>query len=575
MVAHSRRDLANGFVASSGQCAAACRPETVPCASADASTGDDVKTAGQAASGIDHTVLLCAHDSGASAHVAARRLLRDLMERGGVVIPRVELELFLAKAVDARTAPAERTLRAVRELLADVRCEVVDVAVDDPLLTHALDAAADLSMNPWPTCFTLASLRKAGAGRLYSSSPAYDAKVLDIEVINPFEVRESPAATACIPYSRHVVDDQDVAAVSGVLRSNWLTTGPKVPEFERAVADFCGARQAVAYSSGTAALHGVMHALGIGAGDTVVVPTMSFAASANCVLYCGGQVRFADVGAADLLLDPASARARIDAGTRAVVAVDYAGQPCDYDALKALCREKGLPLVADACHALGAARDGIAVGSLADMTVFSFHPVKHITTGEGGLVVTDSDAYAERLRLFRNHGIDSDHRQRERAKSWRYDMVMLGYNYRITDMQCALGISQLAKLGGWLRRREELAALYREALVSLPGVMPLAVSPRVRHAYHLFVVRIIPEMAGITRDELFPRLRDAGIGVNVHYKPIHLHTYYRRCCGTGPGLCPEAERAFDQILSLPLYPGMSRADLERVVEALLRHCGHG
>lgn len=368
-----------------------------------------------------------------------------------------------------------------------------------------------------------------------------------------------------IPYGRQTVDENDIQAVVEVLRSDWLTTGPMVGRFEEAFAGAVGVRHAVAFSSGTAALHGAMYAAGIGPGDEVIVPPMTFAASANCVVFQGGTPIFADVDPGALLIDPGRAAERIGPKTKALIAVDYAGQPCDYGTLQGMAKERDLVLVADACHALGAARNGRFAGSLADMTVFSFHPVKHITTGEGGMVTTDSRDFAERLRRFRNHGIDTDHRQREEKGQWFYEMVDLGYNYRITDFQCALGLSQLMKLQAWIGRRQAIAARYDRALAAIPGVRPLAVRPGISHAYHLYVVRID---AAIGRDRVFQALRTLGIMANVHYIPVHLHPFYRRRFGTGPGLCPVAEEAYGEILSLPMFPALSDGDVDCVLEAL-------
>jgi len=266
-----------------------------------------------------------------------------------------------------------------------------------------------------------------------------------------------------LPYGRQSIDDDDVAAVVEVLRSDWLTTGPAVPAFEQALAELTGAREAVVVSSGTAALHAAMHVLGVGPGDEVIVPTLTFAASANCVVYQGATPVFADVDADTLLVDPASVEARLSPRTRAVIAVDFAGQPCDYPALRRLTAPRGIALVADACHALGAADRGVPVGRLADLTALSFHPVKHITTAEGGALVTDDPERARRARVFRNHGITTDHRERERTGTWTYDMVTLGFNYRLSDLQCALGLSQLSHLSQWVTRRRDIAAVYDAA----------------------------------------------------------------------------------------------------------------
>ena len=326
-----------------------------------------------------------------------------------------------------------------------------------------------------------------------------------------------------IPYGHQCIDDADVAAVVETLRSDWLTTGPKVAEFERAVADLVGAAEAVAVSNGTAALHAAVHALGVGAGDEVLVPAITFAATANAAVFQGGTPVFADVDPDTLLLDPDDAAARITPRTKAIIAVDYAGQPCDYTRLRELAGARGLGLVADGCHALGG-RDGDApVGTLADLTTFSFHPVKHVTTCEGGMVVTGDAALADRMRSFRNHGITTDARQREREGAWFYEMVELGYNYRLSDVQCALGLSQLRKLPAWVARRRDIARRYDAAFREVPAVAPLEIRANALHAYHLYVVRLDLDRLRADRAEVFAALRAEGIGVNVHYIPVHLH----------------------------------------------------
>ncbi len=382
---------------------------------------------------------------------------------------------------------------------------------------------------------------------------------------SPHQVTGKPRM---IPYGRQSIDQDDIAAVEGVLRSDWLTTGPKVADFEAAVATRVRAEHAVAVSNGTAALHAAMHALGVGPGDEVIVPAMTFAATANAVVFQGGVPVFADVNPGTLLLDVADAEAKISSRTRAIVAVDYSGQPCDYDALSELAARRRLALVADACHALGARYRDRPVGSLADLSVFSFHPVKPLTTGEGGMVTTDDPSMAEAMRRFRNHGITSDHRTREEAGSWHYEMVELGYNYRLTDFQCALGLSQLPKLDGWIARRQAIARFYNKAFAPLDLVDPLVVSPKVLHAYHLYVIRLNLERLRTGRAGIFRALRAEGIGVTVHYLPVHLHPFYRERFGTGPGLCPTAEWAYERILTLPLFPGMTDGDAERVTSTV-------
>lgn len=368
-----------------------------------------------------------------------------------------------------------------------------------------------------------------------------------------------------LPYGRQWVDDDDVAAVAEVVGSDWLTTGPAVEAFEEALAQFVGARYGVAVSSGTAALHAAMHAVGVGPGDEVIVPAMTFVGTANAIVFEGGRPVFADVTADDLLVDPASVEHRITARTKGIVAVDYAGQPCDYGSLEEIAARHGLPVIADGCHALGAELNGDPVGTLVALTAFSFHPVKHITTAEGGMVVTDDEEMAGRMRRFRNHGISRDFRERATEGSWEYEMVELGYNYRLSDVHCALGLSQLKKLPGWLERRRELARRYDEALAGVDGVEPLRTRPGVEHAYHLYVVRL--DDPG-RRQAVYEHMRGRGIGVNVHYLPVHLHEFHTRTFGTGPGLCPVAENAYERILSLPMFPAMADTAVDRVAEAL-------
>lgn len=384
----------------------------------------------------------------------------------------------------------------------------------------------------------------------------------------PAGKEDSPVRARMLPYGRHWVSTEDVDAVVEVLRSEWLTTGPKVAEFEATFAAFVGAREAVAVSSGTAALHAAVYALGIGPGDEVLVPAMTFAASANCVVFQGATPVFVDVDPATLLLAPSAIESKITPRTRAVIAVDYAGQPCAYDALRSIANRHGLPVIADACHALGATYRGRRVGTLGDLNAFSFHPVKSMTTGEGGMVTTGDPALAARMRRFRNHGITTDHRERASHGSWYYEMVDLGYNYRISDLQCALGLSQLRRLPEWVTRRQQIANLYRSAFAGDLVVRPLAQREDVTHAYHLFVVRLDLKPIDLTKEEVFRRLRAEGIGVNVHYVPVYLHPFYRQRFGTRPGLCPVAEAAYEEVMSLPIFPAMADGDVQDVLQAM-------
>jgi perosamine synthetase len=377
-----------------------------------------------------------------------------------------------------------------------------------------------------------------------------------------------PVRLNLLPYARQWLEADDIAAVLEVLNSDWLTTGPKVAEFEQALAAFVGAREAVAVSSGTAALHAAISAAGIGPGDEVIVPAITFVATANAVVFQGGTPVFADVAPGTLLLDLRDAERKITPRTKAIITMDYAGQPCDYEAFAALARRHNLLLIDDACHALGAEYQGKKLGSLADLTVFSFHPAKHITTGEGGMIVTDHPEFAAKMRRFRNHGLNVDLQQRAKTGTWYYEMIDLGYNYRLTDFQCALGMSQLRKLPGWLERRREIARAYDAAFQGMAALQPLEVSPEVAHAYHLYVIRLNPEHLKATRDEIFQALRAEGIGVNVHYMPVPLHPFYRDRFHTSPESCPGAAAAYEWIISLPMFPRLTDRDYEDVILAV-------
>jgi perosamine synthetase len=382
----------------------------------------------------------------------------------------------------------------------------------------------------------------------------------------------TPVRSTLLPYSRQSISDEDIAAVTDVLRSDWLTTGPAVGEFERAFADFVGTKHAIAVSNGTAALHAAMNAIKIGKGDEVIVPTMTFSATANAAVFCGGTPVFVDCNHETLLIDPEKAEEAITEKTKAICAVDYAGQPCDYDILHTIAENHNITLIDDACHALGGSFRGRNVGSLADLNTFSFHPVKPLTTGEGGMITTDDADCAHTMRQFRNHCLTSDHRERHEQDSWLYDMVDLGWNYRLTDFQCALGLSQLQEVASRTQRRQEIAKKYDAAFASLDAVNPLKVHSDVSHAYHLYVVRFSLEALGVDRAQMFRALRSEGIGVNVHYIPVHLHPFYRKRFHTAEGLCPIAESAYESILSLPIFAGMNEQDISDVIEAVTKVC---
>jgi perosamine synthetase len=378
----------------------------------------------------------------------------------------------------------------------------------------------------------------------------------------------TPVRKTLLPYGRQSIGEDDIQAVVDVLRSDWLTTGPKVAEFEESFAAWVGAKHAVSFSSGTAALHGAAFAAGLKPGDEAITTPMTFAATANCVLYQGATPVFADVSTDTLNLDPEQVAARITARTRAVLPVDYAGHPAEMDAILELAARHGLIVIEDASHALGAEYRQRRTGGIAHMTVFSFHPVKHLATGEGGMVTTDRADCAEALRRFRNHGISSEARQRQTAGQWHYEMVLLGFNYRLTDMACALGLSQLKKLKANLLRRREIAERYSTVFAGLAGVTLPAVRADVNPAWHLYPIRLNLEKLTADRAQVFRALRAENIGVNVHYIPVHRHPYYRDRFGYRGGEYPIAEDAYERLISLPMFHGMSDQDVEDVITAV-------
>lgn len=368
-----------------------------------------------------------------------------------------------------------------------------------------------------------------------------------------------------LPYGLHWIDEADIVAVIETLKSDWITTGPKVDEFEREFARYIGCEFAVAVNSGTSALDIAVASLGLEKGSEVITTPFTFVATTNALLYNGLMPVFADIQGDTCNINPTDIKRRITDKTRAIVYVDYAGQPCDIDEIKEIATENNLYLIEDAAHACGAEYKGKKVGNFADLTVFSFHPVKHITTGEGGMVTTDNEELYERMRLLRNHGIDKTALERFGAgASWSYDMKLLGRNYRITDFQCALGISQLKKLDAFIKRRRELAGIYNQAFADVDQLTIPYVKPDIKHVWHIYTILLSRE---INRDNLFNSLRAKNIGVNVHYMPIYRFSYYREHFDFKPQDFPVTEDVFSRTMTLPLYPRMSEEDLQRVISA--------
>lgn len=371
-----------------------------------------------------------------------------------------------------------------------------------------------------------------------------------------------------IPYGKQTIEQDDIQAVVDVLKSDFLTTGPKIAEFEQIVADYVGAKYAVAISNGTSALHAACFAAGIGPGDEVITTPLTFAASANCVLYCGGTPVFADVDPKTYNIDPEDIRRKITDRTKAIIAVHLAGQPCDMDAIHSIAREHGLIVIEDGAHALGSVYKGKKVGSMSDMTTFSFHPVKPITTGEGGMIVTDNEDFYKKMVLFRSHGITRDDSMMTRNDGpWFYQQFDLGYNYRITDIQCALGCSQMKKLDRFLARRKEIVARYNEAFADCDNIITPYQLSDTESGWHLYIVQV----KNCDRRQVFEAMREKGIGVNVHYIPVYMHPYYQEH-GYENVHCANAEEIYSHIISLPLYPGLTSEQQDYVIDTLKSLC---
>jgi len=377
-----------------------------------------------------------------------------------------------------------------------------------------------------------------------------------------------PVRNKFLPYGHQWIDDEDIESVIEVLKSDWITQGPKIKEFEEAVAKFMGAKYAVAFSSGTAALHAACFVAGITPGDEVITTPITFAASSNCTLYLGGKPVFADIKEDTYNIDPEKIEKKVTNKTKAILPVDFAGQPADLDEIHEIAKEYNLIVIEDASHALGAEYKGKKVGSLSDLAIFSFHPVKHITTGEGGMIVTNNKGFYEKLLIFRTHGITKNKVKLIKNEGpWYYEMQELGYNYRITDCQCALGISQLKKLDKFIGQRREIVKRYNEAFKNIEEIIVPYEKPEVKSAWHIYVIRLKLDRLKATRKEIFEALRAENIGVHVHYIPVYYHPYYQKL-GYQKGLCPKAEKYYEEAITLPLFSKMSYKDVEDVIEAV-------
>ena len=374
-----------------------------------------------------------------------------------------------------------------------------------------------------------------------------------------------------IPYAKQWIDKEDIKSVSKVLSGDWLTTGPKVKEFEKKFADFVDAKYAVALSSGTAALHAASFVAGIKEGDEVIVSPMTFAASSNCILYQNGKPVFADIDKKTYNINPEEIKKKITDKTKAIIPVDYTGQPCEIEKIMKIAKENDLTVIEDASHAVGATTNGKKIGSIADMSVFSFHPVKIITTGEGGMVATDKKEFYEKLLKFRNHGITKNNNQflSKKTNPWYQEQQYLGYNYRLTDIQCALGISQLKKVNKFLKIRRDIANRYTKEFKKLGGIITPYQNKNIKSSWHLYVIQIELEKIKTDRETIFKELLKEKIGVQVHYMPVYYHPYYQKL-GYKKGLCSNAEWLYKRIITIPLYPKMTEDDIKRVVKTIYK-----
>ncbi|MGE7110267.1 UDP-4-amino-4,6-dideoxy-N-acetyl-beta-L-altrosamine transaminase [Lysinibacillus sp. NPDC047702] len=368
--------------------------------------------------------------------------------------------------------------------------------------------------------------------------------------------------TEYLSYGRQAIDEEDIQVVVETLRSPFLTQGPMVQQFEQGIAEYVDAKYAVAFCNGTAALHAACYAAGVREGDEVITAPITFAASANCVRYMGGTVVFADIDARTYNIDPIEVKKKITSHTKAIIPVDFTGQPADMDAIMDIAREYNLVVIEDGAHSLGAEYKGKKVGTQADMTMFSFHPVKPITTAEGGIIVTNNEEYYRKLQLFRSHGIAHTEYSANQG-GWYYEMTDLGYNYRMTDLQAALGLSQLKKLDAFIKQRREIATLYTESFQNEEKIIIPQQLERTKSGWHLYMV----QLEGVSRKFIFEQMRALNIGVHVHYIPVYWHPYYQQL-GYQRGLCPKAESWYEKALTLPIHPRMTTEDLAIIVSNL-------
>ena len=545
--------------------------------------------------GIDTNILLYAHDRSSPLFEPARQFIADLCEDGIISLADLSLLEFYSVMTDGRKMPGPLPPFEVAEIIEDLLSadEFEICCLNHLIFKKSVSYARKYNITRYGIndIYIAQTLAYYGVDKIFTAN-IKDFKKFDfIKAVDPFaEIRnpQSKIRNRFIPYAHQSVDEKDVAAVCSALRSQWLTTGPNVEEFEQTIADYVGVTYAVAVSSGTAALHLACLASGIGSGDEGVTSPITFLASANTIAYCGATPRFADIDPRTYNMDAAALEKCITKRTRVVIPVHFAGQSCDMQEIQEIVSRKEnlfghkIFIIEDASHALGSRYLGHRVGccEYADAAVFSFHPVKHITTGEGGTVVTNNQEMADRIRRLRSHGMNKDPKQfinKDLAFSsypspnpWYYEQIELGFNYRITDIQCALGSSQLKKLERFMARRRAIFEKYHIAFSELPYVIVPFEASQCTNNFHLYVLQINFDALGLTRAAVVEKLKMENILTQVHYIPVHIQPYYQKHYGTKLGDCLVAEQFYGRCLSLPFYPAMSDANVQKVTEQVCR-----
>ncbi|WP_084184901.1 UDP-4-amino-4,6-dideoxy-N-acetyl-beta-L-altrosamine transaminase [Desulfonatronum thiodismutans] len=539
--------------------------------------------------GVDSNILIYAFDKSSRFHVQSLEFIQEKTQTSQLAVTEFSLFEFYGVITDGRKigmplAPGE-AWDVIRDFYEAQSFAVLPCT--SACLRKVLENAERFSVkrNDIYDFLIATTFQEHETTTVYTLNTKDFKKFDFIQAVNPFsdisqtsDPRPRTTNPGYIPYGRQSISEQDVAAVCSVLRSDFLTQGPKVPAFEQAVAEYCGAKHAVAVNSATSALHIACLALGLGPEDWLWTSPITFVASANCGLYCGAKVDFVDIDPRTYNMSVSALEAKLAQAEqtgclpKVVVPVHMCGQPCEMQAVHALSREYGFRIIEDASHAIGGRYKGEPVGNCrySDITVFSFHPVKIITTGEGGMALTNDQGLAEKMALLRSHGITRDPTRMtgESDGPWYYQQIDLGFNYRMTDIQAALGLSQLQRLDAFVARRRELAQRYDELLPELPVVIPWQ-HPDGASAWHLYVIRLRADAGPATHRQVFETMRQNGIGVNLHYIPVHTQPYYREF-GFKSGDFPEAERYYQEAVSLPLFPAMAEEEQDRVVGALKR-----